>query len=174
MEGFAVLSNLTRAGAIVVIILSSGASHAQNGNTYGDATAPLIASLLRARGLPAQVNHTSSGSPYVRSRLDGFKFSVFMFACNKQAKPIPCKGIQFYSGYKMSRPLTYARMNEWNRTKRYARGYVQRDAATGQLTKVRIEMDLSFSGGMTRSIFMAHLNLFRRLNKVFRQHIGFN
>ena len=142
---------------------------------YTNATAPLIVTLLTERGLPAKIAYAkSSGNPYVRSRIDDFTFSVYLFACNKEDKPYRCKGIQFYSGYKMTRPLSLALMNRWNRTKRYARGYVDRDRSTGQYTRARIEMDLSFSGGMTRSIFMAHFNLFRRLNRAFRQHIGFN
>lgn len=170
------LKSLTIGGvAAAAILLSAGAGRAQTDVDYTNATAPLIVTLLTSRGLPAQIAYgKTSGNPYVRSKVDGFTFSVYLFACDKQEKPYRCKGIQFYSGYKMAQPLSLMQMNEWNRTKRYARGYADRDPATGAYNRARIEMDLSFSGGMTRNIFMAHFGLFRRLNKAFRQHIGFN
>lgn len=160
-------------GALAAMVaLAPASANAQSGPAYRDATAPLIVGLLQSRGLPAAISYSkSTGNPYVRSRVDGFSFAIFFFSCTKDT-PRRCKGIQFYSGYKKAAPLALPLMNTWNRRKRYARGYLVADKA-GQLTRARIEMDLSFSGGMTRSIFMAHLSLFQRLKKSFREHIGF-
>jgi len=160
-------------GALAAMVaLAPVSANAQSGPAYSDATAPLIVGLLQSRGLPAAISYSkSTGNPYVRSRVDGFSFAIFFFSCTKET-PRRCKGIQFYSGYKKRSPLALPLMNAWNRKKRYARGYLVADK-TGQLTRARIEMDLSFSGGMTRSIFLANLRLFQRLKKDFRTHIGF-
>ena len=160
-------------GALAATLaLTPASANAQSGPSYNDATAPLIVGLLQSRGMPASISYSkSTGNPYVRSRSGGFNFAIFFFSCTK-VRPRRCKGVQFYSGYKKRSPLTLSLMNTWNRKKRYARGYLVADN-TGQLTRARVEMDLSFSGGMTRRIFMAHLNLFQRLNTSFRAHIRF-
>lgn len=165
------IKNTVIGGALAAMVALAPVS--ASAQTYSDATAPLIVGLLQSRGLPAAVSYSkSTGNPYVRSRVDGFNFAIFFFSCTKDT-PRRCKGIQFYSGYKKVSPLTLALMNDWNRRKRYARGYLVADSSTGALTRARIEMDLSFSGGMTRNIFLANLRLFQRLKASFRTHIGF-
>lgn len=174
MTKHAVSAAAFAAASLAPAALSPQAAVAQSGPYYPDATAPLIASLLQSQGLPTQIRHiASTGDPYVRSKVDGFNFSIYFFTCTK-TEPRRCKGIQFFSGYRKNTPLPLSLMNSWNRRKRYARGYLVPDKNTGQLNRARIEMDLSFSGGMHRSIFLAHYRLFRILNRSFRAHIRFN
>jgi Putative bacterial sensory transduction regulator len=87
------------------------------GMTYDD-----VAAWLREHGKDATMSTDSLGNKRVASSADGVKFFVYLFDCKNDR----CGSIQFATGphSSASGKLELERINEWNKTKRWARAYL--------------------------------------------------
>lgn len=137
------------------------------GRRYERVTGPDIRRLLRKMGHPARLYRDKKGKPRIESRLEGKTFRIGFYSCSKAAVP-RCQSIQLYSGYRMRSPVSYATLNSWNSERRYARAYRQPDNPR----LVFLELDVPFQG-VSDMTFRKQLDMFRRLNALFRKKIGF-
>lgn len=126
-----------------------------------------VSRLLRGLGYTARLYRDKKGKPKIDSRLEGTRFKIGFYACTKAAEP-RCQSIQLYSGYQMRKPVPYAKLNAWNGERRYARAYRQ----PNNPKTVFLELDMPFQG-VSDLTFRKQLDMFRRLNALFRKHIGF-
>ncbi len=144
-----------------------GAGGKNIGRRYERVSGPDIRRLLRKMGYTARLYRDKKGKPKIESRLEGTSFRIGFYACSKAAVP-RCQSIQLYSGYRMRGPVSYATLNAWNSERRYARAYRQ----PNNPKVVFLELDMPFQG-VSDMTFRKQFDMFRRLNALFRKHIGF-
>lgn len=138
------------------------------GRRYERVSGPDIRRLLRKLGYTARLYRDKKGKPKIESRLEGTTVRIGFYSCSKAAVP-RCQSIQLYSGYRMRKRVSYAKLNAWNGIRRYARAYRQKDNPKS----VFLELDMPFQG-VSDMTFRKQLDMFRRLNALFRKHIGFH
>jgi hypothetical protein len=80
-----------------------------------------VQSWLQAQGMEAQITNDGAGHTIVSSKLGGTKFGVYMFDCNNGKR---CGSIQFAAGWPTNGKIQVTKVNEWNRTKRWGRAYL--------------------------------------------------
>jgi hypothetical protein len=73
--------------------------------------------------------------------------------------------MQLYAGFESKASL--ARINEWNRTKRWGRAYITKDN-----DGVAMETDLDFAGGVTMNCIKDFIKLYRLLLEAFTKFIN--
>jgi hypothetical protein len=128
----------------------------------GFASPQAIAKVLRDKGYQAEIQ-TSGETPVIRSAAGGAKFAVLFMNCTKGAA---CTTIQFYAGFTSEGSVPMAKMNEWNKTKRFARGYLDSD------NDPVVEMDLDLdAGGMSQALFTDNFEVWTSLLASFQEHI---
>lgn len=135
---------------------------------FRDVSQAQITLILRSMGYPVQLATAKNGDPKIRTKSEGINITVDFYGCNRRLTPRRCKSLGMYSGFRMNSPISHARINNWNKRKRYARAY-RYDAAG---LRIYIEMDVPMQGA-TAQTFRNQFNMFLRQNRTFRQHIGF-
>ena len=95
-------------------------------------TAEELREMMRAEGYEA----TLDGEGNVRWKLEGFRSSIFVAKDQK--------AIQFHSSFSDG-SATLKKVNEWNRTKRFSRAYLDDDG------EPHLELDLELDGGVTQA-----------------------
>jgi hypothetical protein len=107
--------------SVSLLCLASGPALSQN---LVDATQPQRV-LEVAKGFgSATLEKDSKGDPKITGRIDGTAYTVFFYGCvnNKD-----CDNIQFYSAWNASGKYSLRQINEWNRTKRWGKAYLDND-----------------------------------------------
>jgi hypothetical protein len=90
------------------------------------ANAQQIAKLMQAQGLQAQITTTDSGGTEIKSSASGANFYVSLLNCDEGTGK-NCKTVQFYVGWSTTEKRSLAKINEWNRSKRFAKAYLDDD-----------------------------------------------
>ena len=83
-------------------------------------TADSIAAALRDYGLKADTSLDSEGDPKIESRIEGIRFSIWFYGCEDAS----CTSLEFRAGFDLDTPLSAARVNEWNRTRRFGKAWI--------------------------------------------------
>lgn len=123
-----------------------------------------IVSALQSAGYQAELTKDSSGDPLIRSAASGARFSILFYGCTGGSG---CTTVQFYAGFKSSGSVAVGKMNEWNRTKRFSRAYLDNDSDPC------IEMDVNLDpGGMSRALFLDNLQVWSNSLGQFRTYIN--
>ncbi len=147
-------------GLVVAATMAAATPAAAQVVASGDS----IASVLRDRGYQAELTKDSDGDPMIRSGAGGSKFIILFMGCTNNKG---CTSIQFYAGFKSSGSTSVGKMNDWNRTKRFARGYIDNDGDPV------VEMDIDLDeGGMSRALFQDNLAVWVAALDAFKKHIG--
>lgn len=73
--------------------------------------------------------------------------------------------LQLYAAFSGKR-VTLTRVNEWNRTKRFSKAYLDNDG------DAVIENDLDFEGGVTSDTILRFIAVFAQSVEAFSDHIG--
>ncbi len=124
------------AAALAVGLASSPVAQARDipaeGVNFDD-----VAGWLRDQGLEATITKDAAGHEIVSTVIGGVKFGVYLLDC----KDDRCGSIQFAAGWARTGGTDLARVNEWNRTKRWARAYL--DKSNG----VWVESDIDLTPG---------------------------
>ncbi len=88
-----------------------------------DATDP-SAILNVAKGFGSATLETdSAGDPKISGRIDGVKYGIYFYGCNAGKA---CTDIQLAAGWSDVK-VTLDKINEWNRTKRYGKAYLDKE-----------------------------------------------
>lgn len=100
-----------------------------------------VAAWLQSGGYQAQLKKTDAGEPYIASGAEGVNFDVYLDDC----KAKKCTSIEFTAGFTLDGGLKGgpAKINEWNRDKRWVRAYIDKD------NDPWAEMDISVTPGRT-------------------------
>lgn len=127
--------------AIVGIGLTSAPAQAQN---VSAANPESVASVIRDKGFTVELTKDGDGDPMIKAEVDGTKFAVFFYGCTNGKN---CATISFYAGWTGS-GADLAKVNEWNRTQRFGRAYLDKDNDPC----IQMEVDLD-DGGMSKLLF---------------------
>lgn len=99
-----------------------------------------IIQIVEAHGWPATFNAPDDDDPWIESRYNGMKFLVIFMNCNDDHKQ--CKTLQYYMGFSDAKDTTLEKLNEWNRTKRFARAYIDKEGDP----VLEMDVDVDFAG----------------------------
>lgn len=137
--------------AAAMALGSLSVSHAQAPNVT--ATRPeSIAAVLKARGLPSELQRPADGSPYIKSAYDNMPFLIALMNCDDDKQD--CKTVQFYFGFNDRKGFSLEKLNEWNQTKRFVRAY--RDKDDDPVLVMDVDTD---KGGVPQAVFNENLDV---------------
>lgn len=150
--------------AAVLCLAAVGTASAAQAQMVTSQDPASVVAAMQSAGYRAEVTRDDTGDPMIKSSSSGSDFAVFFYGCTNNAA---CTTVQFFAGYTEPRNASLARLNEWNSTARFARGYLTEKGAA------RIEMDIDLDeGGMSRRLFLDNLTVWTVLMSNFEKHIG--
>ena len=122
-----------------------------------------VAEILRKEGFQAKVDPAKEGEdPIITSSAAGSTFGIYFYNCEAGKN---CQSVQFYAGFKKPK-MDLARINTWNREKRFGRAYIDGDGDAA------IEMDVNIEpGGIPRELFVDTLDIWSQLVGEFRTSV---
>jgi Putative bacterial sensory transduction regulator len=112
--------------------------------------------------IPHEREPSVDGKFYLRIGLRDFKVLLFLFGC-KEGR---CTDLQVFSGFQTQRPLSLARINEWNRNHRFTKAYLNERGDSA------LEADLSFTGNLGLENFKDFLNTFKISLSAFAEFLN--
>ena len=135
------MRRLRMIAAVAILALPAG-SHAA-ALPGGGVTAQEVARVLQAKGYRAEVGKADDGTPKINNGLDGSSFTVWFYTCKSDR----CAAIQFAAGFDLKDGVSLAKINAWNRDKRFGRGYLDEEM------NPYVQYDVDFEiGGTTEAI----------------------
>lgn len=146
----------------MVLALSAGAAQAAM-LPDGGVTAQEVARALQAKGYRAELDRDAAGDPMIRSALDGSNFQILFYDCEKGR----CVSIQFVTAFELEKDLTFSKINEWNRTKRFGRAYLDEEMDPF------VEMDLDLEHGATSEAIENNIDTWAAVLPAFKNFIDF-
>ena len=133
-------------GVLATVLLAAGSATAQTAapptfiNTDG-MTGPEVAAWLQGRGFEAVLGETAQGSPKIDSVRGGAKFQIYLYDCENGR----CQSLQFSAFFDLKEGITGPVVNQWNRTNRYLKAYINDDGDP------YVQYDVNVNGGRTLS-----------------------
>lgn len=124
-----------------------------------------IVKALQGAGYKAELSKDGTGDPVISSSSSGTGFAVYFYGCTKN---VACKTVQFSVSYENKEPpATLARINEWNRDRRWGQAYLT-DAGA-----LRVQMDVDLEqGGMSNALFVDNLEYWVATMATFEKFIS--
>lgn len=124
-----------------------------------------VVQTLQAEGYAAKLGTDNQGDPMITSSSSGSKFVILFYNCTDNKD---CATIQFRSSYDFDEPVPLEKLNEWNRTKRFIRAYLDEE------NDPAVDMDIDLDkGGISTPLFIEYLGTWVMLVAQFEEHIGF-
>ena len=96
-----------------------------------------MAAIMRDGGFSPELTTDSQGDPLIRFKVEGFRSRVLFYGVERGKSA----SLQFAAGFE--HPLPVEAVNEWNRTKRFGKVYLDPDGDPF------IEFDLDLYGGVS-------------------------
>jgi Putative bacterial sensory transduction regulator len=153
--------NILAAGLAAIALAAATPAQAE---LVGAARTAVIADIVNAQGMKADIKQSDGEPDYIESSHDGLKYLILFMNCNDAKRE--CKTIQFYMGYNDAKDTSLETLNNWNRDKRFARAY--RDDEGDPV--LEMDLDLDF-GGIPRENVGEALNTWKALMEAFQAHI---
>jgi len=121
-----------------------------------------VLAFVKSAGFDAKIEKTDDGEPYVTTSKDGINFDIDLYDCERGK----CRAIQFLASFDLKEPLSAAKANEWNMTKRYVRVYLDK---TGDPV---FAYDANVAPGGTYEALQDDLDVFLQFIPEMLEHIG--
>ena len=154
---------MNRAGvlvtAAVAAFMASGAQARllpDGGVTPGEVVAE-----LQAKGFKAELKNDGAGDPMIVSATDGTPFRVHFFACTPAKR---CATLMFTAGFDEEAGVPMAKVNEWNRRKRFIRAFVDDDQDPYAV------LDADLEHGATTEAIANHIDTWTGILPLFKAH----
>ena len=157
MRFFSVRTMLAMGAALA---LSATPAHAELVNAKNPAT---IKAIVESQGWPATLVTKADADPYIESNRNGLKFLVLFMNCEDHKN---CKTLQYYMGFNDAKEVSLDRLNEWNKSKRFARGY--RDDEGDPVLEMDVDVDFA---GIPRENIGETFNTWASLMDSYREFI---
>jgi hypothetical protein len=122
----------------------------------GGITAQEMSEVLKAGGYPVEVT-SFDGRPAINTSVNGIKFGIFFLECDPDGR---CQSIVFSASWSIA-GITPDRMQDWNRTKRFGRGYLSEQGAPV------VAMDIDVHHGATTEALVNNLDRWKLVVKEF-------
>lgn len=131
-----------------------------------DASRPkVVAELIRATGLPAELNVQDSGAVEIRSQANGANFWLYFQACDPDFTS--CEVITFAAGFDFASPQVPDLLGNWNAT-RYSKAYLDKDGDPF------VEFSVNMVHGVSARNFLNTLDWFTLEMKAFMDQISWD
>jgi hypothetical protein len=120
---------------------------------------------LQGAGYTAKLSADKGGDPMITSSVSGTTFQVYFYNCTQNKD---CATIQFHSGYDLKTSPSLEKINEWNRSKRFGRAFL--DKENDPILEMDIDVD---DGGISSALFSDNLEFWASVLADFERHIGY-
>lgn len=124
-----------------------------------------LVAALQAGGYAARLTTDRVGDPMIESASSGTKFQIYFYNCTDHSA---CATVQFHSGYDLTTAPTLDRINEWNRTKRFGRAYLDKEG--DPILEMDVDLD---DGGVSRALFIDNIEFWSSILSDFERFIGY-
>lgn len=157
MRNFSVRAALALGAALA---FSATPAHAELVNAKNPAT---IKAIVESQGWPATLVTKAGDDPYIESTRNGLKFLILFMNCDDNKN---CKTLQYYMGFNDAKNVSFERLNEWNKEKRFARAY--RDDEGDPVLEMDVDVDFA---GIPRENIGETFNTWASLMDSYREFI---
>jgi len=120
---------------------------------------------LQKEGMAAKLGTDKVGDPMITSGVGGTTFQIFFYNCTKNKD---CATVQFHAGYDLKASVGLEKINEWNRSKRFGRAFL--DAENDPILEMDVDLD---DGGLSQELFIDNLQFWSSILGEFEKHIGY-
>lgn len=151
------------AGAALTLGLVAAAPASAAPIPNGGITVREMATFLQGKGYKAEIKSGSTGQ-YLSSAGAGVNFDVYFYDCTSGR----CASVQFEAGFDLTNGITAAKINEWNRDKRYMKAYV--DSGNDP----HVSYDVNTSPGRTYEGLADDFGVWTGTLPTFASFIGWN
>jgi hypothetical protein len=122
-----------------------------------------VAAFVKSAGFDPKIQKSDQGQSYVHATTEGgVNFDIDLYDCTEGR----CRALQFVASFDLKAPMTAAKVNEWNMTKRYLRAYID---ANGDPTFL---YDANVAPGGTYEALQDDLDVFLQFLPDVLEHIG--
>ena len=146
---------------VAILVVGAGAAEARPIPDAGLTIEEMLA-FTKSAGLDAKIAKGDQGAPYITTAKDGINFDIDLYDC----KDGRCRAVQFVASFDLKEPLSAAKTNQWNLTKRYVRLYL--DDAGDPI----FAYDANLSPGGTYEALKDDLNIFLQFMPDMLERIG--
>ena len=153
---------MLRSAALLALASAASAAEAQMVRAQDPQS---LVKALQARGYVAQLTTDRTGDPLIRSAASGTNFQIFFYNCTNNKE---CATVQFHAGYDLKTGTSLVSINEWNRTQRFGRAYL--DKENDPILEMDVDLD---DGGVSQLLFIDNLEFWTSSMGGFEKHIGF-
>jgi hypothetical protein len=122
----------------------------------GGVTVQEMSDVLKAGGYPIEMS-SWDGKPLINTSVNGIKFGVYFFECDPGGR---CQSILFSTSWSIP-GISAARMQDWNRSKHFGRGYLSEQGTPF------VEMDIDVHHGATTEALVSNLDRWKLVVKEF-------
>lgn len=143
---------LFKSFAAAALVLSALAPSTATAGMIAAKNPASVSALLKSKGYRAQIEKDDSGTR-IRSADSGRNFTIFFMSCDDKEQN--CTTIQFYAGFSDLKNIELSKINEWNKTRRFARAYIDNEGDP----VIEMDVDLDFNG-IPEENFMANVDIF--------------
>jgi hypothetical protein len=152
-----------RAVAAAILVLTMTAGQAMAGALpAGGMTIDEVEAWLQGKGYSTGIVKDSDGSKHVSASAGNTTFGVYMYDCDKTR----CGSVQFAEGFATHGHFDTKHMNDWNRTKRWARGYFD------SVNDPWVEMDVDLTPGGTYELLNDEFGIWLKTLGNFKNQYG--
>ena len=123
-----------------------------------------LVSALQDAGYSAKLGTDKVGDPLITSSVGGTTFQIFFYNCKEHTN---CATVQFHSGYDLKEAPSLELINEWNRTNRFGRAFL--DKENDPILEMDIDLD---DGGLSPDLFIDNLEFWAVVLGNFEGKIG--
>ena len=114
------------------------------GGVYNAVTGADIAGVLTEAGFEAQEGKDNHGDPMITGAIQGYKYSIFFYRCNKTENPERCLDLQFHAAFTNDTNVGNEKLNAYNRDNRFGQAYFMQNGDIGP------DMSATLQGGVAR------------------------
>lgn len=146
---------------------AQGVGGADTSRVYANGvTGAEFQAILQDFGQETDLSADKDGDPLLRGRMDGLKFEVMFYGCDK-ASPRRCLSYQYYLGFTGMSGITLQKLNDWNAKKRFGQAARRKDGA------IELRLSANIDGGVSYDNFGRWYDWWGVALKEFREYIDF-
>jgi hypothetical protein len=151
-------------GWVVAAAAAGMAVPAQAQMVRGQDPGSLVSALQKA-GYAAKLGTDKGGDPMITSGSSGTTFHIYFYNCTANKN---CATVQFHAGFDLKESIGLERINEWNRSQRFASAFL--DKENDPILEMDVDLD---DGGMSHLLFIDNLEFWTSQLANFERHIGY-
>jgi hypothetical protein len=156
---------MKRIGLVLAATIAAGVAVPAQAQMVRAQDPSSVAQALRNGGYTATVGTDNVGDPMITSAYNGTTFQVYFYNCTDNRE---CATVQFHSGYDFNRPISLDLINQWNRSQRFGRAYLDNEG--DPILEMDVDLD---DGGLSRLLFIDNVEFWTSVLGKFETHIGY-